>query len=188
VRDPDADPKQVRFIGVNVASTDGKGGFGFGGGPKGMGFGGEHRMPDKDNPRAGGKVVHPKPLYGSTPSKGLKDGERRKALVDSMVSKDNYWFSAAYVNRVWGVLLGQTFYPAVDDLGPNREAYHGAALARMAASFAASGHDVKKLFKVILESETYQRQSRMGRSRGEHLFFASSYPTRLRPTALYECW
>jgi len=183
VRDPDSE--RIRFIGIDLASVDRGGGMGFGGGG-GRGFGGgEYRLPDKDNANArNGKIIHPRPLYGKAPQQGLKDSDRRKALVDSIVDEDNYWFSAAFVNRVWGVLLGQSFYQPVDDLGPNREAVHGAVLARLAGSFSGSKHDVKKLFEVILNSETYQRQSKVGRSRGDHLYFASSYPTRLRPSAL----
>ena len=37
-----------------------------------------------------GKVIHPKPLNGSAPSRGLKDSDRRKSLVDSIVSPDNH--------------------------------------------------------------------------------------------------
>jgi hypothetical protein len=179
----DRESKQIRFTGVNLASTD-RGGMGFGGGRRG-GSMGEHRMPDADNPRSG-KVIHPRLLNEKAPARGLKDADRRKALVDAMVSQDNYWFSAAFVNRTWGVLLGQSFYLPVDDLGPQREAVHGPALARLAGAFAGSDHDIKKLFRVILNTETYQRQSRVGKSRGEHLYFAASFPTRLRPGALYE--
>jgi hypothetical protein len=41
------------------------------------------------------------------------------------------------------------------------------------------------LFRDILNSETYQRQSRAGNSAGDHLQFASSYPARLRSNALW---
>jgi hypothetical protein len=159
-------------------------GFG-GGGGFGRGGMGEHRMPDKDNPRSG-KVMHPKTLDGKSATRNLKDADRRKALVDWVVSKDNYWYSGAFVNRTWGVLLGQSFYQPVDDIGPQREAVHGTALTRLAGAFAGSDHDVKALFRVIMNTQTYQRQSKVGKSRGEHLYFAHSYPSRLRPNALYQ--
>jgi Protein of unknown function (DUF1549)/Protein of unknown function (DUF1553) len=184
VRDPNAEKGQVRFIGVELAS-DGGFGRGFGGGGFGrMGGGMEYRMPDKNDPRRG-TIVHPKSLTGDAPKHGLKDADRRKSLVDSIVAPDNYWFSAAYVNRVWGVLVGQGFYQPVDDLGPQREAVHGAALARMVAGFTASNYDMKAFFRVVLNTQTYQRQSRTGENQAEHLLFAAAYPTRLRPTALW---
>lgn len=179
--------RNIRFIGVELVSTDRGGGFGMM--RPGMGrFGGsnEYRMPAKEGgTRGGGTVVHPKPLEGKAPSRGLPDKDRRKSLADSITSKDNHWFAAAYTNRIWGVLLGQPFYAQVDDLGPQRDAVHGEVLARLAASFAGSGHDMKALFRTIMNTEAYQRESRVGSSRGEHNLFAHSYPTRLRPTQVY---
>ena len=34
--------------------------------------------------------------------------------------QDNPWFARAFVNRIWYVLMGESFYDAVDDLGPER--------------------------------------------------------------------
>ena len=53
----------------------------------------------------------------------------RRALAESVVRKDNSWFAAAYVNRVWGELMGQSFYMPVDDLGPEDFAGAGLGLA-----------------------------------------------------------
>src|SRR5439155_8863498 len=103
VRDPNSDAKQARFVGLELVSI-----------PMG-----EHRMPSKTdpNPRQG-TVVNPRFLDGKAPRPGLGDVERRKALADAVVSRENYWFAGAYVNRVWGELMGQSFYTPVDDLGP----------------------------------------------------------------------
>jgi hypothetical protein len=186
VRDPDSE--RIRFLGLELVSLD----RGFGGGRMmrpGMGrFGGafEHRMPAKEGGTRGGTVVHPRSLNGQAPARGLPDGDRRKALADAVTSKDNHWFAAAFANRVWGVLLGQPFYAQVDDLGPMREAVHGPVLARLTGSFAGTGHDVKALFRTILNTEAYQRHSRVGSSRGEHNLFANSYPARLRPGQIHE--
>jgi hypothetical protein len=183
VLDPEARP-QIRFIGVQLVSTD-RGGFGRPGGGFGRTAGpNEYRMPSKTDPR-NGTIVHPRSLDGKVPEQGLADSARRKALVDSLVSKENHWFSAAYVNRIWGVLLGQGFYQPVDDLGPQREAIQGEVLARLAGAFAGTDYDMKNLFRVILNTQAYQRQSRVGQSTAEHLLFASAYPTRLRPGALW---
>ncbi|MBY0228405.1 MAG: DUF1549 and DUF1553 domain-containing protein [Gemmataceae bacterium] len=185
VRDPESE--QIRFIGLELASVD-RGGFGMGMRP-GMGGrfgGGEYRMPAKDGMRGGGTVVHPRALDGKAPAKGLKDADRRKALADSVTSKDNHWFAAAYANRVWGVLLGQSFYGQPDDLGPQREAVHGGTLARLASSFAATDYDMKAFFRLVMNTKAYQRESRIGETRGEHLLFAHSYPARLRAGAVHQ--
>jgi hypothetical protein len=147
---------------------------------------GEYRMPDKSNPRPrSGKVMNPRFLDGTSPGRGLSDEARRKSLADSVTSKNTPWFSAAFVNRIWGELMGQSFCMPVDDLGPQKEAVQGAVLARLAGGFRGTDHDIKALFRVILNSETYQRQSRQGEV-GEHLQFAAVSPTRLRASALWE--
>jgi hypothetical protein len=146
---------------------------------------GEHRMPSKTDPRQG-TVTPPRFLDGKAPKEGLGDLERRRSLADSVVSKQNYWFAGAYVNRIWGELMGQSFYTPVDDLGPKKEAVFPAVIARLAASFRATDYDTKALFRTVLNSETYQRQIRLGDSTSEHLHFAAAYPTRLRADALWE--
>jgi hypothetical protein len=82
--------------------------------------------------------------------------------------------------------MGQSFYTPVDDLGPQKEAVFPAVLTRLAASFRATDYDMKALLRTIANSETYQRQIRLGESTGEHLHFAAAYPTRLRADALWE--
>jgi hypothetical protein len=146
---------------------------------------GEHEMPGKDNPRRG-SLKHPKFLDGAEPGKYLSDRERRRAFADAVTGKDNYWFAAAFVNRVWGELLGQAFYQPVDDLGPGKEAVMPHVLARLAAAFAATGYDVKALFRTVANTEAYQRQSRLGESADRHLHFAAVYPRRLSADALWQ--
>jgi hypothetical protein len=146
---------------------------------------GEHRMPSKTDPRQG-TVTGPRFLDGQAPRPGLSDVERRRALADAVVSKQNYWFAGAHVNRVWGELMGQSFYTPVDDLGPRKEAVFPDVLTRLAASFRATDYDVKALFRTIVNSQTYQRQIRLGESTDAHLHFAAAYPTRLRADVLWE--
>jgi len=167
MRDPDS--TNVRFIGVNLAPSR---------------FG-EHRMPDKDNPRAG-KTMMPEFLDGKGVSgRDTGDSARRQALVKSILSEDNPWFSAAYVNRMWGMLMGQSFYMPIDDMGPQKEAVMGEVLTRVAAGFRGSKYDIKGFYRLVLNSEAYQRQIRPGESGTDHLQFAALYPTRLPADALW---
>lgn len=149
---------------------------------------GEHSMPDKDDPKKG-KKIQPKFIDGKAPQaagfKGLSDVERRKALADAIVSKNNPWFAGAFVNRMWGEFMGQAFYQPIDDLGPEKEAFMPEVLARVAGAFRGSDYDIQGLMRSICNSETYQRQIRPGESPDQHLLFASRSMARLNANALW---
>jgi hypothetical protein len=146
---------------------------------------GEHQMPSKEDPKKG-TFMTPTFLDGRVAGNGLSDRQRRKALADAIVDENDYWFAGAYVNRVWGELMGQSFYEPVDDMGPKKEAVLAPVLVRLAASFRASHYDIKQLFRTVLNSQTYQRQIRLGETPDQHLHFAAAYPTRLPADALWQ--
>ena len=123
---------------------------------------------------------------GEELSKDNGDQDLRVGLAEMVVSKDNYWFSAALVNRIWGELMGQAFNQPVDDMGPLKDAFLPELLTRMAVSFKAGNYDTKALYRQIMNTEAYQRQIRLGETTDQHLHFAASYPTRLRADALWE--
>ena len=75
-----------------------------------------------------GTITKPRFLNGESPAP-LGDGTARKALADAIFVK-RPWFAAAYVNRIWGELMGQSFYQPVDDLGPQKEAVFPTVLPR----------------------------------------------------------
>jgi hypothetical protein len=141
-------------------------------------------MPDLQDPKKT-STVHPRFITNEEVRTELPDSERRKALADLITSKDNYYFAAAFVNRVWGVLMGQGFYQPIDNLGPKQEPNYPEVLLRMADGFRATNHDIKGLFRVVLNSEAYQSDFRMGKSFDEHLKFAGVYPSRLSGEALW---
>jgi hypothetical protein len=130
--------------------------------------------------------MQPRFLDGKSAGDNLGDHERRRALADAVVNKNNYWFAGAYVNRLWGELMGQSFYAPVDDMGPQKEAVFAPVLTRLAASFRATNYDMKEFFRAVMNSQTYQRQIRLGETTDQHLHFAAAYPTRLSADALWE--
>jgi len=145
----------------------------------------EYQMPGKEDPK---KTVpmQPRFLDGKSPGVRMPDMQRRKALADAITSSNDPWFAAAYVNRIWGELMGQSFYQPVDDLGPEKEAVLPTVLARVAGGFRGSHYDMKALFRVIMNSQTYQHQLRPGETADDHLLFAAAYPTRLSADALWQ--
>lgn len=174
---------------------------------------GEHRMPSKDDPKLG-TVMNPKFLDGKPPagakpvpsttgpigkggfgkggfgkggfggSGGMSDEARRKSLADQITDKNNPWFAAAFVNRMWGEFMGQSFYAPIDDLGPQKDAMMPTVLARVAGSFRGNDYDIKQLISDIMNSDTYQRQIRSGDPGEDHLLFATRNPVRMNASAL----
>jgi hypothetical protein len=110
---------------------------------------GEHKMPDRTNPKQG-FITYPRFLDGKAPPANAGDQERRQALADSLTAPDNYWFAAAYVNRIWNELLGQGFYERVDDLSPRSPVLFPAVAHRLAAAFAGSNYDTKELMRAVV--------------------------------------
>jgi len=146
---------------------------------------GEHKMPGKDNPKTG-TVINPRFLDGKAAGTKLTDAQRRASLASAITSRDNPWFAGAYVNRIWGELMGQAFCMPIDDMGPSKEAVMPEVLARVAGSFRGSDYDVKKLFREILNSQAYQRQMKPGENGEGHLLFAANNPTRLQADVLWQ--
>lgn len=146
----------------------------------------EHYMPDLENPEARGTQMQPIFFVnGESAEIGDEDLERRDQLSDFITSPDNPWFAKAFVNRIWGEMLGQGFYPLVDDMGPEREPVHAEALELLSKGFIDSGYDVQWLFRTIALTEAYQREMRSRDPSDSSPPFACALPTRLRADQLY---
>ncbi|MCA9052230.1 MAG: DUF1549 domain-containing protein [Planctomycetaceae bacterium] len=118
-------------------------------------------------------------LLGEKPPEYLKGDHRRVAMAGYlMYNPDNYWFARAYVNRIWNELVGDGFY-SVDSLGPDKEVTHVLVVNRLASAFRQQGFDVKWLFRMILNTRTYQRQIRTLDEEAD--LFTAVRPARLRP-------
>lgn len=146
---------------------------------------GEHRMPDKDDPKKT-YVMQPKFLTGEQPKRDLNDEARRQKLAEYVTAGNNYWFHANMVNRVWADLMGQSFYNPVDNMGPLMEATYPEVLLKLAQHFKVSGTDIRDLYRLILNTETYQRQVRLGETADQHLHFAGNYPSRLTAEEIWD--
>jgi hypothetical protein len=141
----------------------------------------EREMPDREDPNKH-YVTTPRFLDGQAPPDDADDLQRRQALARFITDKKNFWFAAAYTNRVWGEYLGQSFYEKVDEMGPNRkdDAIMLPVMVRLTGAFRAANYDTRALARLVLNTQAYQRQSRMGQTVDEHLHFAAVYPNRLR--------
>ena len=80
----------------------------------------------------------------------------RQVFADWLVTAQNPWFTQNYVNRVWSWLLGRGIIQEPDDIRPDNPPSNPELLAQLERQFAASGFDMKALFRAILNSRTYQ--------------------------------
>ena len=83
----------------------------------------------------------------------------RIVFADWLISPKNPWFTKSIVNRVWAWLLGRGIIHEPDDIRPDNPASNPKLLAWLEKEFVASRYDMKALYRLILNSSTYQFSS-----------------------------
>ncbi|RUL86306.1 DUF1549 domain-containing protein [Tautonia sociabilis] len=139
-------------------------------------------MPDLDDPSQSIPVA-PKFFLDASAEPlpaGLTVPQRRELAASYVTGQDNPWFSRAFVNRVWYDLMGDAFYLPIDDLGPDRDPVAPEVIATLADQWQQGGYDIRWLYRTILNTEAYQRQSASSASASGRTPFASNCPSRLR--------
>ncbi len=121
----------------------------------------------------------PTPLDG-TPISLDDPRDRREAMADWLVSRDNPYFSRSIVNRVWANFLGAGLVEAVDDMRKTNPPSNEKLLHALATHLADRQFDLKALMRTILQSETYQRSSRaLPGNAADRRFYSHYTPRRL---------
>ena len=120
-------------------------------------------------------------LKGSGPTPFSRRGDGRAALGpvlrEYIVSEAMFALGIPTTRSLAAVMTGEPVF--------RETALPGAVLTRVAAAFRGGDYNIKELYRSILNSEAYQRQSRTANP-GDHLQFTAIYPTRLRPNALWD--
>jgi len=133
-----------------------------------------------------GKPQTPRPLDGN-PLPPNFSGDRREALADWLVSRDNPYFSKAIVNRIWANYLGAGLVENVDDLRATNPASNEKLLAAAATYLIDHQYDLKELMRAILRSKTYQRTSEALRENASDTrFYSHYYPRRIAAEVLLD--
>jgi hypothetical protein len=83
----------------------------------------------------------------------------REVFADWLISPKNPYFSQAIVNRVWFWLLGRGIVHEPDDIRPDNPASNPKLLEILEQELFAAKYDLKELFRLILNSKTYQLSS-----------------------------
>ena len=82
------------------------------------------------------------------------DAVARRTLGASYITgQDNPWFARAFVNRIWYALMGESFYDAVDDIGPERTPKAPEVIETLAGQWQKGGYDIRWLLRTIMGTE-----------------------------------
>lgn len=103
----------------------------------------------------------PATFLGGAEFKTSRDEPLRPPFAQWLTTKDNAYFSRAFVNRMWFYLFARGIVHPVDDFRDLNPPTNPALLDMLAEEFTASGFDIKHLFRGLCNSETYQRTSRV---------------------------
>lgn len=101
----------------------------------------------------------------------------RDRLAAWWLGKDNVQTRRYVANRLWYMAFGTAIVSPVDDFNPMNEASHPALLDTLAAELLAGGWDMRRLYRAILKSKTWQLSSEGPAAKAEKWHFAA-YPVR----------
>lgn len=109
------------------------------------------------------------------------DGVARERLAGWVTSPENRPFARAMVNRMWALLAGRPLLEPIDNIP--LEGPHPPALEALADDFIAHQFDLRRLIRVIVATEAYQRDSQADFAvTAEHERHWAVFPlVRLRP-------
>ncbi|MHC4953072.1 MAG: DUF1553 domain-containing protein [Planctomycetota bacterium] len=81
----------------------------------------------------------------------------RRAFADWLIRRDNAWFAPCVVNRIWAWLMGRGIVHEPDDIRPDNPASNPELLAALSRELVVSGYDLRRIYRLILNSATYQQ-------------------------------
>ena len=102
----------------------------------------------------------PVPVFPDGTAASLPAGhDPRAVFADWLITPQNPWFTRAIANRAWSWLLGRGIIHEPDDIRPDNLPANPELLAFLQRELVASHYDLKQLFRLILNSQTYQLSS-----------------------------
>ncbi len=117
-------------------------------------------------------------LPDGTTAKIAEGRDPRTVFADWLITPENPWFTPCIVNRVWAWLLGRGIVHEPDDIRPDNPPVNPELLRYLQAELAGAGYDLKHIFRLILNSRTYQQSpvARGSQAAAETVF--ACYPVR----------
>ncbi len=112
---------------------------------------------------------------------------RREQLAQWLTAPQNPYFARSIVNRYWSYFLGRGIIDPVDDIRAGNPASNPELLDALTKDFIDNGYDLKRLIRLICNSETYQRALDANQwNEDDTMNFSHAMPRRLAAEQLYD--
>lgn len=106
------------------------------------------------------------------------DRDPREVFADWLITPKNPWFTRNIANRVWSWLLGRGIINAPDDIREGNPPSNPELLTYLESELVKAKYDLKQLYRLILNSSTYQSSSLLGDTKPEAQAQFARYPLR----------
>ncbi len=103
-------------------------------------------------------VVTPKFLAGPT-AEVAKDEDPRARFAQWLTAPDNPWFARNVVNRIWFWMMGRGIVHEPDDMRATNPPENPELLDHLARELVTHNYDLQHIYRLILNSRTYQTSS-----------------------------
>ncbi|MGD0655939.1 MAG: DUF1553 domain-containing protein [Thermoguttaceae bacterium] len=115
--------------------------------------------PGKDSPQSAADAPVEAVFPDGTTTRLSPGQDPREVFVNWLVAPKNPWFARNIVNRIWSWLLGRGIIHEPDDIRPDNPAINPELLAYLERELISARFDLKHVFRLILNSKTYQLSS-----------------------------
>lgn len=127
-------------------------------------------------------LAKPSPREGVLPDgrrvKLSADRDPRRDFSDWLISPKNPWFARCLVNRIWCWLMGRGVIHEPDDVRPDNPPVNPELMAYLERELIAGHFDLKRIYRLILNSQTYQLSSIPRSTHPQAAANFASYPIR----------
>lgn len=108
-----------------------------------------------DPTKPAGKMVFP----DGTVAKVDAEQDPREVFANWLIDAKNPWFAKSAVNRAWAWLVGRGIVHEADDFRPDNPPSNPELLAYLEKELVDAKWDMKQVYRLILNSRTYQLSS-----------------------------
>jgi len=106
------------------------------------------------------------------------DQDPRCVFADWLIAPENPWFARNIVNRLWAWLFGRGIIHEPDDIRPDNSPVHPEVLAYLEKELVEADYDLRHIYRLILNSATYQQSSIPRSTHPDAETFFACYPVR----------